>query len=49
VDAASPEQWTPALARFLDDLPAYRAPSAEPFYRRAQAGVLAGILDRVRR
>ncbi len=49
VDAASPEQWTPALARFLDEIPAYRAPSAEPFHRRAQAGVLAGILDSVRR
>jgi hypothetical protein len=49
VDAAAPDQWAPALGRFLDALPAYRAPSAEPFYRRTQARTLAGILDQVRR
>ena len=49
VDAASPEEWTPALARFLDGIAAYRAPSAESFHRRGQAGLLARILDRVRR
>lgn len=49
VDAAAPGQWAPALSRFLDELPSYRAPSAEPFHRRAQTGVLAGLLDQVRR
>lgn len=49
VDSAAPDLWAPALGRFLDTLSSYRAPSAEPFYRRAQAGALAAILDGVRR
>ena len=49
VDSSAPDLWTPALRRFLDSLSRYRAPSAEPFYRRAQTGALAAILDGVRR
>jgi hypothetical protein len=49
VDAAAPDTWAPELGRFLDGLAGYRAPSAEPFYRRSQAKVLAGLLDQVRR
>ena len=49
VDSSAPDLWTPALRRFLDTLSRYRAPSAEPFYRRAQTGALAAILDGVRR
>ncbi len=49
VDSASPETWAPALQRFLDGLEAWRAPSAEPYYRRALAGKLAAILDGVKK
>jgi glycosyltransferase involved in cell wall biosynthesis len=47
VDSASPERWAPALRDFVDALPSYRAPSAEPFYRRALTGRLARLLDEV--
>jgi hypothetical protein len=49
VDSAAPDLWTPSLARFLDHLASYLAPSPEPFHRRTQTGALAAILDAVRR
>lgn len=49
VDASDPGTWAPALRRFLETLGDYRAPSAEPFHRRALAGRLAELLDGVRR
>ena len=48
VDSATPDQWTPALQRFLDGLAGYRAPSAEAFHRRSLTGRLAALLDGVR-
>lgn len=49
VDSAQPELWSPALSWFLESIPAYRAPSAEPFYRRELTKKLAAILDGVKR
>src|SRR5579862_7023688 len=49
VDSGAPDQWTPALGRFLDGVPEFRAPSPEKYYRRSQAGTLAALLDQVRR
>ncbi|MBV8879215.1 MAG: hypothetical protein JO332_04575, partial [Planctomycetaceae bacterium] len=49
VDSAAPDRWAPELRGFLDSLADYRAPSAEPFYRRTLTGRLAAILDGVRR
>lgn len=49
VDTATPAAWTPNLASFIDGLGRYRAPSAEPFHRRALTERLARILDEVKK
>ena len=46
VPSEDPASWTPALARFIEDLPQYRAPDAAAFHRRALTARLAAILDR---
>jgi len=48
IDASAPDAWSPALKMFVESLEAYRAPSAEPYFRRALAGRLAGLLDQVK-
>jgi glycosyltransferase involved in cell wall biosynthesis len=47
VDSARPETWAPELRKFVDSLGAYRAPSAEPFFRRALTARLAQFLTTV--
>jgi glycosyltransferase involved in cell wall biosynthesis len=49
VDSAAPAEWAPALRAFIDALPGYRPPSAEPFHRRALTQRLAALLDEVRK
>jgi glycosyltransferase involved in cell wall biosynthesis len=49
VDSSSPQAWSPALKTFIDALGTYRAPSAEPFYRRSLSARLATLLDGVRK
>ena len=46
VASEDPAGWTPALERFIDSLPSYRAPDAGAFHRRALAARLATVLDR---
>lgn len=48
VDAAAPGTWAPALRSFIDALPGYRPPPAEPFFRRLLTERLARILDEVK-
>lgn len=49
VDSGTPDVWTPALKKFLDEIEGYRPPSSEPYHRRALTGRLAAILDGVRK
>jgi glycosyltransferase involved in cell wall biosynthesis len=41
-----PSNWTPALERFIEEIPDFRAPDGSAFHRRFLAGKLAGLLDR---
>ena len=47
VDSSTPERWGSALKSFVESLAGYRAPSAEPFYRRVLAGQMARVLEEV--
>ena len=49
VDSATPAAWAPALRSFVDSIPSYRPPPAEPFYRRTLTQRLAGLLEEVAR
>ncbi|MBI3856856.1 MAG: glycosyltransferase [Planctomycetes bacterium] len=46
-DSAAPASWGPALQAFMGSLEGYRAPSAEPFHRRALTERLARFFDEV--
>lgn len=47
VPAEEPARWSPALERFIADLPGYRAPDPGPFHRRLLTARLAALLDGV--
>jgi glycosyltransferase involved in cell wall biosynthesis len=46
VPSEDPSSWPPALERFIQDLPRFRAPDARPYQRSALAARLARVLDR---
>lgn len=48
-DAAAPASWAPALRSFVDSIPGYRPPPAQPYYRRSLTEQLARLLDEVSR